>query len=44
MARIFEDYNKFLKVDKNDYFILKKRKKALLLDLKSDELFTDAKY
>ncbi|KRX09255.1 hypothetical protein PPERSA_05924 [Pseudocohnilembus persalinus] len=44
MGRIFDDYQKFLKIDQNDYCILEKRKKTLLLDIKSDELFQDENY
>lgn len=41
---MFESYEKFISVQKKDYFILEKRLKTLLLDIKSDELFTDNKF
>lgn len=41
MAKMFESYSNFIKVEDKDYFILPKRLKTMLLDIKSDELFTD---
>ena len=41
LSRIFDDYNKFITVTEDDYCVMPKRTKNVILDKKNDELFTD---
>lgn len=43
--KIFSSYDEFTKLKStDDTFLMTKRVKSLLLDIKSDELFTDNKF
>jgi len=42
LSRVFENFNRFITVSSEDYCVIPKRVKGLILDTKSDELFTDS--
>lgn len=41
MKEIFHDFNSFIKIEKNDVFLMSKYEKAVLLELKSDFLYIE---
>ena len=41
LSRVFDNFTRFITVSPEDYCIVPKRTKGIILDTKSDELFTD---
>jgi len=44
LSRVFDNFTRFITVSPEDYCIVPKRTKGIILDTKSDELFTDSTF